>query len=308
MKLSHALEGFWLSKRLDFSAATIQNYERVFREFLARLGDREVDAITSDDIRRYLEYLHKRRKLSKRSVHSHWAILSSLWTWAEWELQIPHIIRGTIPAPSYRKRAIIPFTQDEIKRLLDVSAYNKPWRARNGRQVRSKRPTAARDKAILLTLLDTGVRASELCALTLQDYDTKRGRLRVQRGKGDKERFVMVGTRTGKALWRYLSMRPTATPTDPLFITREKRPLRREQLLNLVSRLGEQAEVNNVHPHRFRHTFAIQFLRNGGNVLMLKELMGHEKLEMLMVYVQLAEQDLDGSTKHSPADNWRLGG
>jgi integrase len=80
-----------------------------------------MDAITSDDIRRYLEYLLKRRKLSKRSVHSHWAILSSLWTWAEWELQIPHIIRGIIPAPSYRKRAIVPFTQDEIKHLLDAA-------------------------------------------------------------------------------------------------------------------------------------------------------------------------------------------
>jgi site-specific recombinase XerD len=125
MKLSHALEGFWLSKRLDFSAATIQNYERVFREFLACLGDREMDAITSDDIRRYLDYLHKRRKLSKRSVHSHRAILSSLWSWAEWELQIPHIIRGNIPAPSYRKRAIIPFTQDEIKRLLGVNPLDE---------------------------------------------------------------------------------------------------------------------------------------------------------------------------------------
>jgi hypothetical protein len=127
MKLSHALEGFWLSKRLDFSAATVQNYERVFREFLARLGDREMETITSDDIRRYLEYLHKRRRLSKRSVHSHWAILSSLWTWAEWELQIPHIIRGNIPAPGYRKWAIICLmgaASFVVRRLVAIISAN----------------------------------------------------------------------------------------------------------------------------------------------------------------------------------------
>lgn len=307
MKISQALDGFWLSKQLDFSPTTVRNYERVFSYFLSYVGGkREIETVTSDDIRRYLDYLHKRRKLGKRSVHSHWAVLSSFWTWAELEIKIPHIIRGRVPAPTFRSRTIVPFTQDEIKRLINAATTNKPWSSRGGRSIRSKRPTALRDKAIILTLLDTGVRATELCELSIKDYDAKRGRLHIRHGKGDKERFVTIGTRARKSIWQYLATRSDAKPTEPLFATRERTPMRRENLLKLVVVLGNQAGVTHVHPHRFRHTFAIQFLRNGGNVLILKELMGHEKLETLMVYVHLAEQDIDGSARHSPADNWRL--
>lgn len=57
---------------------------------------------------------------------------------------------------------------------------------------------------------------------------------------------------------------------------------------------------------RFRYTFAIKFLRNGGNVFVLKELLGHEKLEQTMRYVKFVESDISESAKHSPTDNWRL--
>jgi site-specific recombinase XerD len=74
----------------------------------------------------------------------------------------------------------------------------------------------------------------------------------------------------------------------------------------LVNRIGDRAGVSNAHPHRLRHTFAVTFLRNGGNVKTLQELLGHESLEMVMLYVKLAEQDIDGAVKHSPVDNWRI--
>jgi len=64
--------------------------------------------------------------------------------------------------------------------------------------------------------------------------------------------------------------------------------------------------VQGVHAHKFRHTFAINFLRNGGNVMLLKELLGHESLVMVTVYVKIAEQDIDSGAKHSPADKWKL--
>ena len=64
--------------------------------------------------------------------------------------------------------------------------------------------------------------------------------------------------------------------------------------------------LNNAHAHRFRYTFAIEFLRNGGNVFVLKELLGHEKLEQTMRYVKFVESDISESAKHSPTDNWRL--
>jgi integrase/recombinase XerD len=311
MKLSQAIAGFWLEKKLSFSPNTVANYGYTFREFIDFVGDMDIEQITAIDIRRFLAHLAERPskrggKLSKRTVHDAWSPLSSLWTWAETELGIKHIIRGKVKQPDYGKRIIEPLTPEEIKRLVKATTHTRPWTAKQGKQAQTKRPTGDRDKAILLTLVDSGIRISELCALQLQDYDAGRGRLHIKHGKGDKERYAVVGVRTQKAIWRYLLARPDAKPVSPLFASREERPLRRDNLHHLLQQLGENAGVTNVHPHRFRHTFAVTFLRNGGNVMVLKELLGHESLQQVMEYVRIAEQDLAAGARHSPVDNWRI--
>lgn len=304
MKLSQAYEGYFLSKELQFSPNTIRNYTYTFRYLSEYLGDVELESITSDDIRRFLVHLGRKRKMSKRSVHDAWIPLSSLWTWAEKEFGIAHIIRGKVDQPTYTKRVIEPFTDDEIRRLVDAAEFTKHYVTRfGGSPSRAKRPTAARDKAIILTLLDSGLRVSEFVALTVADYDQGRGRLRVQHGKGDKERYVVLGTTAKKALWKYLVTRADKTPNSPLFSTKTGEHIRRDNLRSTLSRIGKSGSVGNVHPHRFRHTFAVNFLRNGGNMALLQELLGHTSLTMVVQYVKLAEQDIDRAAKHSPADS-----
>jgi integrase len=119
--------------------------------------------------------MHAERGLSMRTVHDSWIALKSFSTWAETELSTPHALRGKMTEPKYTKRAT--------------------------------EPSGARDKTILLTLLDCGIRASECCALTLANIDAERGRLRIRKGKGDKEQFVFRGDRARKAIWRYLVKR-----------------------------------------------------------------------------------------------------
>jgi len=75
----------------------------------------------------------------------------------------------------------------------------------------------------------------------------------------------------------------------------------------MLQRIGRRAGVAGVTVHRFRHTFAINFLRNGGNVLALQELLGHEKLDTVRIYARLAEVDLRRAQQAaSPADGWGL--
>jgi integrase/recombinase XerD len=306
MKLSQAYEGFWLDKRLSFSKATVENYNGAFGRFLAFAGDKEFCKLGADDVRAFLNHLFHEEELSKRSIHSYWAILSSLWTWAEKEHGLPHVIRERIKAPKYPKRIIEPFTQDEVRRLIEAAEYEKEWTTRTGKVTRSRRATADRERAIVLTLVDTGIRATELCELRVSDFDRTRGRLLIRHGKGDKARHVILGARTKGVVSAYLDTRGEPKPTMPLFAARGEKHLCRENLLNIVKKLGDCAGVVGVHPHRFRHTFAITFLRNGGHILVLKELMGHAKLDMIMTYVTIAAQDLEKSVKCSPVDNWRL--
>ena len=107
-----------------------------------------------------------------------------------------------------------------------------------------------------------------------------------------------------KAIWRYLADRPK---DDRAFCTGALKPLNRVSLLHLLVRLGERAGVTGVHPHRFRHTFAINFLRNGGDLFSLKRLLGHSDLAMVEHYLALAQSDDETAhRKASPVDNWRL--
>ena len=306
MKLSAVIDGYWLDRRRELSPNTVANYRQFFKYLIAFTGDAEFSEITTRDIRRFLEHLSMERNYSKRSIHDAWIPLSSLWTWAEIELGTPHIIRGQIAVPSFPDSIIEPFTKDEIRALLMAAEYSKPRKTRTGKTTQSQRPTADRDRAILLVLIDTGIRASELCNLMLHDYDDQRGRLHIQHGKGDKPRAVYLGDRARKSIWRYLAeRRPKAVGS--LFATKTGAPIERNNLRSTLQGIAKLAGVQDLTVHKFRHTFAITFLRNGGNVAELQRILGHTTIQMSLHYARLADVDIEAAGKsYSPADNWRL--
>jgi integrase/recombinase XerD len=306
MNLSQVVQGFFIVRRTHLAATTITNYRYCFDKLLAYLGpDTPFIQIASDDIRNFVDHLRS-AGLADRSVHDYITICSSLWTFAEKEFGFQHVVKG-IEKPKYAEKLIVPFTADEIKALIKAAEWTSIWDTRTGKNARSKRPTARRDVAIIMTLLDTGLRASELCNLTLHDYQTDTGRLHVQHGKGNKSRFVFAGVRVQKAIWRYLVEREHTRPAEPLFASKIGNPIERNNLRHTLKQIGDNAGVEGVHPHRFRHTFAVEFLRNGGNVFDLKRILGHEKLEIVEIWLELASIDNQRAQQaNSPADRWRL--
>jgi site-specific recombinase XerD len=191
-----------------------------------------------------------------------------------------------------------PFSKDQVQALVDA--------ARRGR-------APERDVAIVLLAVDTGLRASELCGLTVGDADRGTGDLTVL-GKGNKKRRCYMGLAARRAIWRYLEAdRRDALPGEPLFISwgghRAGGALTPSGLFRIVQQLGKAAHIQGVRcsPHTLRHTFAVNFLRGGGNLFELQQLMGHTDLTVLRRYVQLAETDLaEAHRQASPADRMRL--
>ena len=162
---------------------------------------------------------------------------------------------------------------------------------------------ASRNQAIIFVLLDTGVRLSELVKMTINDIDTETGYIKVL-GKGAKERVVRIGKTAQKALWRYLIYRPNNGRKE-LWLTEEGEPLLQRGVQSLIKRIKQRAGITSQGSvHRFRHTFALDFLRADKNVFNLQYLLGHSDLDMVKRYtVALGMEDaLKAHKNASPAD------
>lgn len=232
------------------------------------------------------------RPVRPRTVQTHFINLKTFFRFLIDEGVIESSPIEHLRPPVARADQVQPFTQEQVTSLLQMAK-------------RSTHPR--RDEAILLFLLDTGVRASELCGLKMEDVDMA-GRRCIVLGKGNKHRSVFFGRNTAKALWQYLR-EESREPDEPLFMAdrgiRAGEPLTRSGLLQLIRRLARAAKIEAAQcsPHTFRHTFAVEFLRAGGNTFSLMQLLGHTSLHMTNRYVSLAQGDLEAQHRQfSPAD------
>ena len=173
---------------------------------------------------------------------------------------------------------------------------------------------AVRNRAILWVLYDTGLRVSELCGLRLENVDRKQGVLTVW-GKGAKERRIAMGQNCQRNLFFYLDYhRPDedelaewgSAGEDHLFLSETRLPLTKNGMTLLFNRLKKRAGIigKRVSPHILRHTFAIRYLVNGGDPFSLQELLGHEDMATVKMYMRMNDETIqDQKRKFSPGDH-----
>jgi integrase/recombinase XerD len=117
---------------------------------------------------------------------------------------------------------------------------------------------------MLLVLTDTGLRASEFCTLNVGDLNNLTGEVKINRGKGRKDRTVFIGPRTRRELARYLAERDDVTPAAPLWIKLHTgQRITYSGLRYILRKAAKRARVSGVSPHALRRTFAINSLRSG---------------------------------------------
>jgi len=306
LPLSQAIDGYMLdagARRL--SPNTIVFYQHIFNRFQRFFeGDPDIGDITKQDIQRFMLGLDH---LSGKTALGHHTGLSALWRWALGEDLVERNIVRDIAPPEPEERVIAPFTEAEIKSLLSAVDKSTPYTRPGKRECQHANPTAQRNRVIIYILLDTGIRASELCGLRLRDVDLKARHILVM-GKGSKERQIPFSESTGKLLWRYIALRKEERVDAILFpSSRSGRPLPARELYHVIMRIGGRAGVADAHPHRFRHTFAIQFLRNHGDIYTLQRILGHTTLDMVKRYLAIAQTDIEAAHRvASPVANWRL--
>lgn len=322
MKLSKATEGFLLAMRAGgYSKSTINLYRYVLEYLSNFLHDPEVSSIKLDDLNRYFvwlqdEYQPKRKNgnkepLSGGTLQNHWKGIRAFYNWAVDGLHLKKRPDARLKLPEKNPKIIHPLTKDEVAALLSAAEYTREANTGGRQKFRMRRRTADRDIGLLLVLLDTGLRAGEAGRLKIRDYNPKTGEIYVaphgNSMRKTKSRPVYVGKAGQKVLWRYLAGRKDAKPDDPLFLSEGNRAMDNNSIRLLLADLGVKAGIANVHPHRLRHTFAIEYLRNGGDVFTLQRILGHSSLEMVQKYLELSSADAQAAhRKASPADNWKL--
>jgi site-specific recombinase XerD len=305
--LSQAVEGYLLyAHGRQLSLYTIKDYKNSFTRLQRFLVPAD-PPLAEIDLASIEGFFASLTGLSKKTLLNYHTALSALWSWAyKRRIVQEHVLRQYRPARPERTLVEI-FTEEEVQKLLyacdRTPAYTRPGK----RKCSNARPTVLRDKAIILTLLDSMIRVNELCQMLRSDTNLRDGRIKVM-GKGDKQRWVPISPETSGAIWQYLASRPPAKPRyeDYVFLTRELRPMDRYAVHRILRRLGTKTGTH-AHPHKFRHTGATQFLKNGGNVFALREILGHSTMTMVERYVHFAQVDIDQAHRRaSPVYNWDL--
>jgi len=183
-----------------------------------------------------------------------------------------------VKIPKVPQKLVPTFSIEEIEKLLSKPNKHK----REG----------YRDYVIMMLLLDTGARVSEVANLKMPDVDLESGYLRVM-GKGNKERPIPFGRKVAKALLKYrVQYRPEPIGTDNFFLTSDGRTLTVNRIEKMVRHFGNRADISRCYCHKFRHTSAVLYLRNGGDPFTLQKKLGHSSLQMTRHYCNLADSDV----------------
>jgi len=293
------------------STKTIEWYTANLKRFAKFLGDnylsQSVTEIGKEEARRFISYLqtevrrwenhssiHDEKRLSAYSVQGYARTIKAFWSWLKDEGYITHNPMTSLKLPKTPRKVINTFSQEQIQRILNC--------------IDKKSRHGFRNFTMILLLLDTGIRLSELINLKINDIDFIQSCVLVK-GKGNKERIVPCGSHVRRVLRRYVMHfrpEPESPVTEEVFLSEDGLPLKPRAVQSMLLRLSKKAKISGVrlNPHQFRHAFAKQYLLAGGDIFSLQKILGHSSLEVVRIYVNLASDDiLQQHRKFSPVDN-----
>ena len=309
LTIDELMSRYALSNQADGkSPKTIAWYGDILNQFSAYLKTERypchLSAISLDIVRGYVLYLRHKPKfkghpftptqadyLSPRTVQCHVRALKAFSSWLYAEGYTPENRLKNLKIPKAPVTMIEPLTPEEIKKV--TVSINK------------KAPTGARNHTIFVTLLDTGLRASETVSITLSNLNLKDGYIKVM-GKGLKERIVPIGKYVGMTLWTYIDKvrpEPASPDCNNLFLSQSGKQITVNTMKLIFSRLAKISSVVRLHAHLCRHTFAINYLLNGGDIFSLREILGHTTLDMVNHYLHFTSSQITAQHhKYSPMD------
>ena len=254
------------------SPKTIAQYDRIVKKLFIAVQKNFTDMNVSD--LRYFLAMEKSRGVSNRTLENTRIMISAFFTWMiDEELIIKNPCKPIKPI-KYVDKIRLPYSAVEIDAMRSACVTLK-------------------ERAIMETLLSTGVRVSELCSLKVNDIDFSKMTVTVLEGKGAKQRTTYINDVAKKHLLNYLNGRDNNG--EYLFYNKWKEPLKAGGVRHILKAIEERAEITNVHPHRFRRTLATALSVRGMSVQEISKLLGHTNINTTMEYICVVNEQVQAS-------------
>lgn len=254
--------------------STIKQYHRTIWKLLDFL-QKDVREIGVYDIRYFLA-CEKERGMSNRTLENTRANLSAFFQWLLLEEVITKNPCMNIKPIKYKEEVRLPFSNVELDNLRGACKTN-------------------RNRAMIELLLSSGIRVSELVNMKVEDIDFNSMVVHVKHGKGNKERITYMDDIAKFYLEKYLLEREEKGNT--LFYNNRHTPLAANGIRYVLNEIATQAGISNVHPHRFRRTFASKLAKRGMKIEEIKNLLGHARVETTMTYIYTEDETIHNSYK-----------
>ena len=254
------------------SEKTIAQYRRTVEKFSEFVNKTFLD-VGVYDIRLFLAN-EKQRGVSNRTLENTRANLSAFFQWLQREEHISKNPCMNVQPIKYTDKVRLPFSTVEIDALRFACKSSK-------------------ERAIVELLLSAGVRVSELSALEVGDVNFHNMSIHVRKGKGAKERTVYMSDLARTHLQTYLMERGILG--NCLFANKKKDPINPGGVRHILKTVGDRAGVDNVHPHRFRRTFATGLASRGMDIQEIQKLLGHSNINTTLEYVYTSDEKAHAS-------------
>ena len=255
------------------SPRTIGFYDQKLKQYLRESAATRLSDLTAFELKRYIGELRD-RELSDHTIHGAYEVLKAVGNWAHREGYPVDPALLLVRAPKVANKEMETFTHPQVDALLEAAPQGWP-------------------RLAVQILLGTGMRLGELVALTLDDIedDSDIAFLKIRHGKGAKFRRTPMSDRLRREVNRYLNRWRPEVSSRSLLVMSTGRPVREITVSELFRRLRAKTGLA-VRAHKLRHTFATEYLRNGGDIERLRRLLGHTTYLMVMRYVHLDKGDL----------------
>ena len=257
-------------KMRNFSHYTYEAYLRKTKDMM-RYFEREIENLTTEELRDFLlKYLKGERKLSDRSINYYNSVIRFVY-----EVTLDKVLnKKQLPMRKEKKTVYKVLTKEELSTFFNIVEDYK-------------------FKTIFMLIYGSGLRIGEVVNLHVGDIDSKKMRIFVREGKGNKERYTILSQASLEMMRKYWKIRGKVE-TDKLFLNELNKPINQYVIRTHFRKYRRKAKLDEkVTVHTLRHCFATDLIERGATLIQVKELMGHSNIRSTMEYVHIANIDIE---------------